>query len=89
MREPLIYFFNLQKSAIEAHRFLVETYGKAALCERRYRECFKKFKEGEFDIEDKERSGRPKVSEDVELQTLLDQGSCQTQEEQYDGEYFE
>ena len=37
---------------------------------------FKKFKNGEFDSEDKERSRRPKVYEDVELKTLLDQDSC-------------
>ena len=33
-----------------------------------------------FDIEDKERSRRPKVYEDAELEALLDQDSCQTQE---------
>ena len=44
---------------------------------------------GEFDIEEKERSGRPKVYEDAELETLLDQDSYQTEEEQYDGQYFE
>ena len=34
-------------------------------------------------------SGRSKVHEDTELEALLDQDSCQTQEEQYDGQYFE
>ena len=29
---------------------------------------------------DKERSGRPKVYEDAELEALLDEDSCQTQE---------
>ena len=70
LRELLIYFLNLNKSAVKAHRLVVETYG-------------------EFDIEDKERSGRPKVYEDAELDALLDQDSCQTQEEQCDGQYFE
>jgi len=56
----LIYFFNLKKSAAEVHRLLVEAHG-AALSERNYREWFQKFKNGEFDVEDKERSGRPKV----------------------------
>ena len=37
---------------------------------------------GEFDIEDKERSRRPKVHEDVEMEALLDQDSFQTQQEQ-------
>ena len=81
LRELLIYFFNLKKFAAEAHRLLVEAYGEAALSERSCREWYQKFKNGEFDIEDKERSGRPKVYEDVELEALFDQDSCQTQEE--------
>ncbi|KAM0736914.1 Mariner Mos1 transposase [Formica fusca] len=81
LRELLIYFFNLKKSAAEAYRLLVEAYGETALSERSCREWFQKFKNGEFDIEDKERSGRPKVYEDAELEALLDQHSCQTQEE--------
>ena len=57
---------------------LVETYGEAALSERS-REWFQKFKNGKFDIEDKERSRRMKVYEDAELEALLDQDLCQTQ----------
>ena len=75
LRELLIYFFNLKKSAAKAHRLLAETYGEAALSERSCRECFRKFKNGEFDIEDKERGGRPKVYKDAELEALLDQDS--------------
>ena len=40
----------------------------------------KKFKNGEFNVEDKERSGWLKVYEDAELEALLDEDSCQTQE---------
>ena len=40
-----------------------------------------KFKNGEFDIENKERIRRLKVYEDAELEALLDQDLCQTQEE--------
>ena len=43
LQELLIYFFNLKKSATEAHRLLVEAYGDAALSERSCRE-FQKFK---------------------------------------------
>ena len=60
----LIYFFNLKKSADEAHRLLVE-------------------------IEDIERSRRSKVYEDTELEAVLNQDLCQTQEEQFNGQYFE
>ena len=52
-------------------------------------EWFQKFKNGEFDIKDKERNGWPKVYEDAELEALLDEDSCRTKEEQYDGQYFE
>ena len=89
MWELLIQFFNLKKSAAEAHRLLVETYGEAALSDRSCREWFQKFKNDEFDIEDKERIGRLKVYEDAELEALLGQDSCQMQEQQYDGQYFE
>ena len=44
---------------------------------------------GVFDIEDKELSGRPKVYEVAELEALLNQDLCQTQEEQYNRKYFE
>ena len=82
LRKLLIYFFNLKKPAAEGHRFLVETYGETALGERNCREWFQKFKNGEFDIEDIGLSERPKVYEDAELEELLDQNSCQTQEKQ-------
>jgi len=78
LQELLIYFFNLKKSAVEAHRLLVEAYGDAALSERSCREWFQKFKNSEFDVEDRERNGRPKVYEDAELEALLDEDSCQT-----------
>ena len=48
---------------------------------RSCREWFQKFKNGEFDVEDKKPSGRPKVYEDTELEALLDEDSCQTQKE--------
>ncbi|EFN76296.1 Histone-lysine N-methyltransferase SETMAR, partial [Harpegnathos saltator] len=51
------------------------------LSEKSCREWFQKFKNGEFNVEDKERSGRPKVYEDTELEALLEEDSCQTQEE--------
>jgi len=46
---------------------------------------FQKFKNDEFDkfdfVEDKERSRRPEVYEDAELEALLDEDSCQMQKE--------
>ncbi|GBO99053.1 Mariner Mos1 transposase [Eumeta japonica] len=53
----------LQKAEIS-----LETNNEAALSERTCREWFQKFKNGDFDVEDKDRSGRPKIYEDAELE---------------------
>ncbi|GBP83834.1 TATA-box-binding protein [Eumeta japonica] len=60
---------------------LSNTYVEAAISERTCREWFQHFKNGDFDVEDQHGSGREKVFEDAELEALLDQDSCQTQQE--------
>lgn len=81
LREVSLYWFNLKKSAAEAHRLLQEAYGEGYVDDSSVRGWFRRFKSGDFDVEDKERSGRPQIFEDQELATLLDEDSCQTQEE--------
>ncbi|GFT96618.1 mariner Mos1 transposase [Trichonephila clavipes] len=60
---------------------LSNTYGEAAISERTCREWFQRFKNGDFEVEDQHGSGREKVFEAAELKALLDQDSCQTQQE--------
>ena len=81
LREVLIFCFHLKKTAAEAHRMLLSTYGKAALSERTCREWFQRFKSGAFDIKDRHGSGKENIFEDYELEALLTEDSCQTQEE--------
>ena len=81
LREVLIFFFNGKKSAVESHRMLVEVYGESALSDKTCREWFRRFKSGDFSVEDKERSGQPQKFEDDELEALLDPDPCQTQTE--------
>ncbi|GFX87967.1 mariner Mos1 transposase [Trichonephila clavipes] len=81
LREVLIFCFNMKKSAAEAHRMLSNTYGEATISERTCREWFQHFKNGDFEVEDQHGGGREKVFEDAELEALLDQDSCQTQQE--------
>ena len=50
-----------------------------SLLEKTCREWFQRFKNGDFDVEDRH-SGR-EIFEDAELETLLEQNSCQNQEE--------
>jgi len=79
LREVLIFCFNMKKSAAEA-RMLSNTHGEVAISERTCREWFQRFKNGDFDVEDRQSSGREKVFEDAEL-ALLEQDSCQNQKE--------
>jgi len=81
LREILIFCFNWKKSAAEAHRMLVEIYGDTASTDKSCREWFRRFKDGDFSIEDKPRSEQPKKFEDKELEALLEEDQSQTQEE--------
>ncbi|KAG5322599.1 MOS1T transposase, partial [Pseudoatta argentina] len=60
LREVLIFCFNMKKSAAEAHRMLSNTYGEAAISEICY-EWFRRFKNGDFDVEDRHSGGRAKM----------------------------
>jgi len=60
LREVLIFCFNWKKSAAEAHRMLVEVYGDTAPTDKSCKEWFRRFKDGNFSVEDKPRSEQPK-----------------------------
>ena len=53
----LLHYFIQEKSAVEAHRILVETYGDHALSEITCRDWFRSFRNNDFYVEDKECSG--------------------------------
>lgn len=81
LREALLFCFNLRKSAAEAHRLMVEAYGEHGLSEPSCREWFRRFKTGDFSVQEKERAGQPKKFEDEELQAIIKEDPCQTLEE--------
>lgn len=81
LREVLIFCFHCGNRAADAHRLLVDVYGAAAPTDKSCRSWFRRFKDGDFNVEDKERSGRPKKFQDAELGELLDQDPTQLQEE--------
>ena len=67
LREVLIFFFYSKKTAAEAHQELQKVYGDAVLCERTYRDCFRRFKDGDFDVDERPREGRSKTFEDIDV----------------------
>ena len=80
LRELLIFFFYSKKTAAEARRELQKVYGDAALSETTCCDWFRRFKDGDFNVDNGPRKGRLKTFEDAELEALLDKDSCKTQE---------
>ena len=72
-------FWNI--TAAEAHRELQKVYGDAALSETTCRDWFRRFKDGNFDFDNRPREAGPKTFKDAELEALLDEDPCQTEEE--------
>ncbi|GJQ73057.1 hypothetical protein Trydic_g1688 [Trypoxylus dichotomus] len=62
-------------------RLLADIYGDHVSSEPTCRYCFQRFKNGDFDANDKERDGIPKKFQNEELEELLDIDPCQTLEE--------
>ena len=54
LRGSLLHYFIHNKSAAEAHRILVETYDDDALSDTTCRDWFRRFKNNDFELEDKE-----------------------------------
>ena len=80
-RGVLLFLFDTKKTAAEAHRLLLDTYGDQAPSRSSCFNWFQRFQSGDFDLKDKERPGQPKKFEDAELQALLDENAVQTQKE--------
>ena len=53
LRKVLIFFIHSKKKADEAHRELQKVYGDTALSETTCRDWFRRFKDGDFDADDR------------------------------------
>ena len=77
LREVLLHYF----IAAETYHLLVDIYGEHAPLNTTCKEWFRRFKNDDFDIEDKEHGKPPKKFEDAELEESLAEDCCQTQSE--------
>jgi len=71
-RHILLYYFRKGKNADQLAKNLRDLYGDNALKERQYRNCFTKFRSGDFSLEDEPRSGRPSEVDDDQIKALID-----------------
>ena len=53
LQGSLVTFFHLKKSAAESYRLLVEAYGEHAPTQSTCERWFVRFRNGDFDLEDK------------------------------------
>lgn len=81
LREVLLYYYNSKKSAAESHRLLLEAYGKHTPNVKTCTNWFRRFESGDFNTEDKERTGQPRKFTDQELEELLEKDPSLTLEE--------
>lgn len=78
IRHILLYEFHQKKTAAEAYKNICSVYGEGAVGSSTCREWFIKFKNGDFDLSDKPRSGRPLELQPDDLQMLLDEDDAQS-----------
>lgn len=74
-RHILLFYFRKGKNAVETHKKICNVYGEDALTERVCQKLFKRFRDGNFDLEDSARSGRPVEVDSGEIKAILDSDS--------------
>lgn len=72
MREVLLYFFNINRIAAEAHELLVEAYGANALSATRCNVWYNRFQNGEYGVADLPRPDRPSVLTDSDFIEMVE-----------------
>lgn len=77
IRHYIRYEFHQEEGA--AKESICSVLGKNIVSKSTYEFWFRRFKDNDFDVSDRERSGTPQKVADDELQALLNENSCQTQ----------
>jgi len=68
----------LKKNATEAKEMICSALSENTVSYSTCKRQFQQFREGNFNLQDNERSGQPKKMEE-ELEQILDENPCQTQ----------
>lgn len=61
LREVLLHYYILKKSAAETYRMLVDMYGDHSPSSTTCKEWFRRFQSDDYDVSDRKRKGAPKI----------------------------
>jgi len=81
LRHCMLYEFHAGKNATQAANAICLVYGEGVVSPRTCQNWFARFKAGNFNLEDEERSGRPQELQSDELEALLDEDPRQSTRE--------
>lgn len=73
IRHCMLFQFNLKNNATQATKTICSVYGEDALDVRTCQNWFTRFRSGDFDLNDKEHTGRPIEANDELLEELLEE----------------
>ena len=79
IRHCIRYEFHQGKSVRKACESICSILGDNIVSKSTCEYWYKRFQKGDFDVSDRERAGAPVKVDDQELQALLDENSCQTE----------
>ncbi|KAM0730355.1 Histone-lysine N-methyltransferase SETMAR [Formica fusca] len=71
-RHLMLFYFQKGKNAVQTAKKICAVYGNDAIAESTVRKWFARFRIGNFDLEDRERSGKPAVVDDDQIVTLIE-----------------
>ena len=77
----ILFAFQLNKNPAEATEMICSALGEGAMTHKTSKKWFQRFRNSDFDLHDRERSGQSKKFEDEELEQLLEENLTQTEKE--------
>jgi histone-lysine N-methyltransferase SETMAR len=80
-RHCIIFVFQLKKSGAKAANMICSALGEDAVMHKTCKKWYQRFRSGDFELSNRERTGQPKKFDDDELEQLLSENSAQSQQE--------